>query len=191
MRILGVDTTRDALTVVITDGKETRFIVSEEGNKKHTSLLIPKIEELLTANGLSLSDANAFSAVTGPGSFTGIRVGISTINALSYATGKPCIDVNSFELVAYNKGEGTVLIDALHGNYYGASVKDGKVLSMRYYEKGDEIPGERFYRDEQDDYVEAFAYILNEKAAGREFTNSLVPLYLRESQAEREARKNG
>ena len=87
MLILGVDTTRDALTVVITDGEKTRFIVSEEGNKKHTSLLIPKIEELLTTNGLSLSDADAFSAVTGPGSFTGIRVGISTINALSYATG--------------------------------------------------------------------------------------------------------
>ena len=53
MLILGVDTTRDALTVVITDGEKTRFIVSEEGNKKHTSLLIPKIEEILTANGLS------------------------------------------------------------------------------------------------------------------------------------------
>ena len=61
---------------------------------------------------------------------------------------------------------------------------------MRYYEKGDEIPGERFYRDEQDDYVGAFAYLLNEKAAERKFVNSLVPLYLRESQAEREARKN-
>lgn len=190
MLILGADTTRDRLVVVLTDGKNTFYKVSDEGNKKHTSRLLPVIDELLFENGFSIDDVTAFSAVTGPGSFTGIRVGVSTINALSYAKNKPVIDVTSFELVAYDKGEGVVLIDAMHGNYYGAYVSDGKVIETKYFELGDEIIGERFFRDENDDYVVPFVNVLLKKAQANDFKESLLPLYLRESQAEREAKKN-
>ena len=83
MLILGVDTTRDRLVAVLSDEYKTYYKVSDEGNKKHTSKLLPVIDELLSENGFTLDDVAAFSAVTGPGSFTGIRVGVSTINALS------------------------------------------------------------------------------------------------------------
>ena len=164
--------------------------MSDEGNKKHTSKLLPVIDELLSENGFTLDDVAAFSAVTGPGSFTGIRVGVSTINALSFAKEKPVIDVTSFELVAYDKGEGVVLIDAMHGNYYGAFVVDGNVVETKYFESGDEITGTKYFRNENEDYVLAFSNILQKKARAHDFKESLRPLYLRESQAEREARKN-
>lgn len=191
MLILGVDTTRDRLVAVLSDENKTYYKVSDEGNKKHTSKLLPVIDELLSENGFTLDDVEAFSAVTGPGSFTGIRVGVSTINALSFAKEKPVIDVTSFELVAYDKGEGVVLIDAMHGNFYGAFVKDGIVQKTQYFECGDEIKGARFFRDENDDYVLAFSSVLIKKAENNDFKESLRPLYLRESQAEREAKKNG
>lgn len=88
MLILGVDTTRDRLVAVLSDENKTYYKVSDEGNKKHTSKLLPVIDELLSENGFTLDDVAAFSAVTGPGSFTGIRVGVSTINALSFAKEK-------------------------------------------------------------------------------------------------------
>lgn len=89
MLILGVDTTRDRLVAVLSDENKTYYKVSDEGNKKHTSKLLPVIDELLSENGFTLDDVAAFSAVTGPGSFTGIRVGVSTINALSFAKKNP------------------------------------------------------------------------------------------------------
>lgn len=190
MLILGVDTTRDRLVAVLSDENKTYYKVSDEGNKKHTSKLLPVIDELLSENGFTLDDVAAFSAVTGPGSFTGIRVGVSTINALSFAKEKPVIDVTSFELVAYDKGEGVILIDAMHGNYYGAFVVDGNVVETKYFESGDEITGTKYFRNENDDYVLAFSDILQKKARAHDFKESLRPLYLRESQAEREARKN-
>ena len=186
MLILGVDTTRDRLVAVLSDEYKTYYKVSDEGNKKHTSKLLPVIDELLSENGFTLDDVAAFSAVTGPGSFTGIRVGVSTINALSFAKEKPVIDVTSFELVAYDKGEGVVLIDAMHG----AFVAGGNVVETKYFESGDEITGTKFFRNENEDYVFAFSDILQKKARAHDFKESLRPLYLRESQAEREARKN-
>lgn len=189
MLILGVDTTRDRLVAVLSDENKTYYKVSDEGNKKHTSKLLPVIDELLSENGFTLDDVAAFSAVTGPGSFTGIRVGVSTINALSFAKEKPVIDVTSFELVAYDKGEGVVLIDAMHGNYYGAYVADGNVVETKYFECGDEITGTKFLETRTKIMFCVFRYT-SKKARAHDFKESLRPLYLRESQAEREARKN-
>ena len=76
------------------------------------------------------------------------------------------------------------------GRFGGAFVAGGNVVETKYFESGDEITGTKFFRNENDDYVLAFSDILQKKARAHDFKESLRPLYLRESQAEREARKN-
>jgi universal bacterial protein YeaZ len=187
MRVLGLDTTRDKLVIVLTDGDTFKKAVVSEGNKKHTSLLLPTVDNLLSESGLSLSDIDCFAAVVGAGSFTGIRIGVATANALAYAQKKPLISVTAFDLIAYNKADGVCLIDALHGNFYGANVVGGRALEPRFYEAGDVPDCIHYPQDVNDDYAKAFASVLTERAEKGEFTSKLVPLYLRASQAEREA----
>lgn len=190
MRILGFDTTRNFLTVVLIDGKKTYSEVINEGNKKHTSLLLPAVDGMLVKHGLTAADVDYFSAVVGPGSFTGIRVGIAAVNAMAYALKKKTIEVTALELIAYNKTDGVALIDALHGNFYGGTVKDGKITEMRYYENGEIDAGiNKHLQDSSCSYAAEYAEILKSKAENGEFSESLLPLYLRESQAEREAKK--
>lgn len=190
MRLLGFDTTRDFLTLVLIDGENTYREIIKEGNKKHTSLLLPAVDKLLTAHGLSVADIDYFSAVVGPGSFTGIRVGIAAANALAYAQNKKMVEVTSLELIAYNNADGVALIDALHGNYYGGVVKDGKIIDMRYYEAGELTDDtKKLLQDGNDGYADAYAAICREKVGDGVVCDSLFPLYLRESQAEREAKK--
>lgn len=188
MRALAIDTTRHKLVVVLIDGNRVFKKVLNESNKKHNTLLLPTIDALLTENNIDISDIDYFSAVTGPGSFTGIRIGIATVNGFAFALKKPVIDVNSFELIAYNiKEKAVCLIDALHGNYYGALVINGKIEDMEFFEK-DNIPNfKKLYQDEIYDYANTLAEIVSEKVKNNQTKEKLFPLYLRKSQAEREA----
>ena len=105
--------------------------MSEEGNKKHTSLLIPKIEELLTANGLSLSDADAFSAVTGPGSFTGIRICTVIARTAAQQLDIKVVPVPSLEILSkINKTDKKTLtvLDARKHKVYVAAYDKEEVL---------------------------------------------------------------
>ncbi|MEG1986179.1 MAG: tRNA (adenosine(37)-N6)-threonylcarbamoyltransferase complex dimerization subunit type 1 TsaB [Clostridia bacterium] len=187
MRALAIDTTRQMLTVVLVDGDKHFKKVINEGSKKHTSLLLLAIETLLTENGLSLSDMDYFGAVIGAGSFTGIRIGVATVNGFAYALKKPLIEVTAFELIAYNKGECVCLIDALHDNYYGAIVKDNEVLSMDFYENGAVPKGNVVCQNLTDDYADELSAVLIKKIKRGETKQKLLPIYLRRSQAEREA----
>lgn len=190
MRILGFDTTRDFLTIVLIDDENTYCEVITEGNKRHTSLLLPSIDKILSEHGLAAKDVDYFSAVVGPGSFTGIRVGVAAANAFAYALNKKTVEVTSLELIAYNENDGFALIDALHGNFYGGVIDNGEISSMRYYEDG-ELPktARRVVQNKNDAYAQAYAKILKKKVADGNVGESLLPLYLRESQAEREAKK--
>lgn len=187
MRLLGIDTTGKYLSLILVNGDDTVIKKIDGGKKKHTSMLMPAIDALLTENNLVIDDLNYISAIVGPGSFTGIRVGVSSANAIAYSLDIPMIEVTSLELIAYNKADGVALIDALHGNYYGGTISGGEITEMRYYEKGDIISGDEHYQDEDYDYGKEYAAILIKKAKRGEVKETLLPVYLRESQAEREA----
>ena len=80
-----------------------------------------EVDKVLKQADLSPAECDFFAAVVGPGSFTGIRIGISTIKGFCLAAGKPSLPVTSFETMAYNDVDGNkllCLVDALHGRYY-------------------------------------------------------------------------
>ncbi len=187
MNILAIDSTREQLLVVLI--KNDNFIVHEsEANKRgHSSSLLPCIDEMMEYYELTPNDLDAVAVVTGPGSFTGIRIGTATANAIAMGTGAKRIEINSFELLACGIEEKVFCtVPALHGNVFGAFFENGKLQSMDYFETNDIPNCQKVVK--QEDYDE-FAFSLDEisrkKFENGDFVEQLRPLYLRKSQAER------
>ena len=190
MNILALDVTSPKLVVAVSKDGVIVSRKSEETGQKHNALVMPYIESLLLAQGLTVNDIDVFTCVVGPGSFTGIRIGIATIKALAFATKKPCVSINAFEEMAYTKsGKFITAIDALHDNYYYSEFNgswDNMVeMDCKHI---DEIKakGLDIYFKETESDVENLIRIAQDKAKKGEYTTSLEPLYLRKSQAERD-----
>ena len=132
---LAVDTSSRYLTVLAKNGEKTALRHLPECAMKHSVILMEEIDRTLREANLSLQNCGYFAAVTGPGSFTGIRIGVSAVKGLALAAGKPIKPVTAFELIAYNvnSAEFSVVIDAAHAHYYVCGYKNGKVsLPPRY-----------------------------------------------------------
>ena len=101
MKILAVDTAWDSMVVALSVDGKIYSETSLDGAKKHNSLILPMIDRLLDKAGIKISEVDNFAAVVGPGSFTGIRIGVSTVNALAFACNKNSVAINALEEIAY------------------------------------------------------------------------------------------
>ena len=118
---LAIDTGLKYLTVMAVKEGQTFYSHLPDCAMKHSVLLMEEVDKVLKQADLSPAECDFFAAVVGPGSFTGIRIGISTIKGFCLAAGKPSLPVTSFETMAYNDVDGNkllCLVDALHGRYY-------------------------------------------------------------------------
>ena len=189
MKILALDVTGNNLVVALYDGKEIFSEIPQAQGKRHNSLVMPAIETILNRANLTIKDIDVFACVVGPGSFTGIRIGIATIKALSFATQKPCVAINSLEELAYGKeGHFYTLIDALHDNFYAAKFNGSwEAVEEIYCKHIDDIKKDniQLYFKEEDSKPENLIAIAKKKAEKKEFS-TLEPIYLRKSQAERD-----
>lgn len=102
MKILAVDTTTTMLTAAVTEDGVVLGEYSLNNKKAHSQKLMPLVERLLRETGISLEEIDLFAAANGPGSFTGIRIGLACIKALAQVTGKGIAAVNTLEGLAYN-----------------------------------------------------------------------------------------
>jgi len=102
LKVLAVDTSSlVAAAAVMDDGKLLgEYIINHK--KTHSQTLMPMIKGLIGALELKASDIDIFAASSGPGSFTGLRIGITTIKAMAYAAGKPVVSVPTLDALAYN-----------------------------------------------------------------------------------------
>ena len=132
MKILGVDTSTPIGSVGLIDGE--RFVAEHTLSivKAHSSRLMPAIDQILKWADLTVHDLDACAVGIGPGSFTGIRIGVSTIKSLCYALKKPIIGVSTLEAIAYNLRYTDKLIcpilDARKDEVYGALFRGGQNL---------------------------------------------------------------
>lgn len=103
-----------------------------DAGKKHAETLLPLIDALLEDNGFTIAQIDVFAVDVGPGSFTGVRIGVSLVNALAFAAGKQVIPVDSLETLALSAGETSrpvaAMIDARNGNAYAALYQAGEAL---------------------------------------------------------------
>ncbi len=199
MNYLAIDTSGKNLTVIICkDGEITEYFDNECG-VNHSIALMPKIEEMAIKSGFDFKKADFFCAVVGAGSFTGIRIGVSTIKAMCFAFNKPCLSITSFDTLAYNeKGEKVLaLIDAKHNGFYACGYEEGKVvLEPCYIDREKVVELLKEYRGVSATEVEGLSLeIVNVskglvKAIEKNADNisfdieTLTPLYVRKSQAE-------
>ncbi len=101
MNILAIDTsTTDCGAAVIQDDK-VRSAAVLSGGQTHARHLLPLIHQVLATCGASLAEMDGFAVTRGPGSFTGLRIGISTVKGLVFACEKPLTSVSTLEALAY------------------------------------------------------------------------------------------
>ncbi|MDD5449618.1 MAG: tRNA (adenosine(37)-N6)-threonylcarbamoyltransferase complex dimerization subunit type 1 TsaB [Candidatus Omnitrophica bacterium] len=102
MKILAIDTSTNVLGVAVLDesGKSVEF--NDDRGLRHTSHLIPTVKKALKRARLKLRDLDAFCVSRGPGSFTGLRIGIATVKALGLAAKKKVVAVPSLDVLAQN-----------------------------------------------------------------------------------------
>jgi tRNA threonylcarbamoyladenosine biosynthesis protein TsaB len=123
MLLISIDTSGRKGSVALCRGDAGRFetlqLVDLDGGT-YSALLMPTIADLLQHNHFAKNDLDGFVVVSGPGSFTGLRVGLATVKGLCEALGKPLATVSALEAIAVTHGSGgvTVLLDAGRGEVY-------------------------------------------------------------------------
>ena len=103
-----------------------------QNRNTHSANLMPMTEAALASAGIAVCDLDAVAAVTGPGSFTGVRIGVATAKGLAHGAGIPCIAVDALESLSLSAGgfDGVVcpIQDARAGQVYGAAFRNGERL---------------------------------------------------------------
>lgn len=123
--ILGIDSSAISAGCALMDN-DGRIIAEHFLNTKHTHsrTLLPMVESMLKCAGVQISDLDAAAVTVGPGSFTGLRIGVSTVKGMCYGAGKKCVGISSLEAIAYNflGIDGTIVccMDARCGQVYNA-----------------------------------------------------------------------
>lgn len=196
------------------DGKPPKF-ESVDANCKHSEHVLPEVEKTLILANLTPKDIDALAVCVGPGSFTGIRIGVALVKGLGFARDLDCVVFNSFEIIAEqyflgnpHANEVVVILDGLGGHIFVEKLgRDGTVLveptSLDVAQMAD------FIKTNKCDYVcheddaqkfsissitltqEAYKSVLERKILAKEFVKcaDISPLYLRKSQAEVELEK--
>ena len=134
MNILSADTSGAAAGVAIFRDGRLVFEACVDHGMTHSVVLMPMIEQGLEAVKMGLDEVGCFVCTRGPGSFTGVRIGVSTIKALAYAAGKSALGINTLDALAYNvvphRGHICAAMDARRAQVYAALyVSDGERLT--------------------------------------------------------------
>ena len=132
MNICAVDTSTARLGIALALEGSYRESLLDEG-LHHTEHLTAEMERLLRRSEAAAGDIDLFVCVRGPGSFTGLRIGMAAVKGLAFGNGKPLVSVPSLDLYAYGREyfPGTVLpvIDARKKRVYAALYRDGERVS--------------------------------------------------------------
>ena len=102
MRILAVDTSSSVAAVAVLDGSKLAGEYLLDHKKNHSQKFMPMIDEILKSLELKPADIDVFAAGIGPGSFTGLRIGVTTIKAMAVAAKKPVVSIPTLDSLAYN-----------------------------------------------------------------------------------------
>jgi tRNA threonylcarbamoyladenosine biosynthesis protein TsaB len=130
VRLLALDTTTANGSVALLEDEEVRG-ETRTTSESHSQWLVPALPGLVAAAGWSMLDIDAYAVAAGPGSFTGLRVGLSTVQGLAMAAGRPCLGVTTLEALAYLARRSAdivvALVDAFRGEvFYGRYDAEGR-----------------------------------------------------------------
>ena len=125
MKILAFDTSAKTASVAVCDGGNILGVSNIENGLTQSELVLPMAEALLSQLKMSFADVELYAVTVGPGSFTGVRIGVSTVKGLAFGRDIPCAPVSTLEALAENAAGLTGLIvpcmDARRGQFYTAT----------------------------------------------------------------------
>lgn len=130
MIVLGIDTSTVTASVAILDEEKVLALLTSEGKLTHSSTILPMIDKALEMSNLTVKDLSAIAVNIGPGSFTGLRIGLSVAYGISYPYNIPIISIDTLESYVYNhlyfSGIVCPMIDARRENVYTGLYKTDK-----------------------------------------------------------------
>lgn len=219
MKILSIDTSSNLCSVAILEDNQTIEELIIDDNKTHSQNLMPLIQNLFVKSNIGLPSINLIACNKGPGSFTGIRIGIATAKAIAEVANIPVIGISSLDCLAYNVPNATgvicSLIDANNNQVYCAIFDKNYNLISKYLaddisniisilKNYDDITfvgtGSVNYKDTLYNIFSNAKFSTNNnqhsanigkcafekyKSGYTENADSILPMYLRKSQAER------
>ena len=136
MRVLGVECTASPVSVSLLEGGKLKAEYFLNLKTTHSQTLLPMVESVLKMSGLTIEDIDAIAATVGPGSFTGVRIGISAVKGLATAFQTPTVPVSVLEAMACNfLGQEVIVcacMDARCSQVYNAlfSVSSDKITRL-------------------------------------------------------------
>ena len=124
MKILALETSAKAVSAAITEDGHVLASGYQDTGLTHSRTLMPIVEHLFRNTGLTVSDCGAIAVAAGPGSFTGIRIGVSAAKGLAFAANKPAVGVSTLAAMARNAAfaDGLIIcaMDARRNQIYNA-----------------------------------------------------------------------
>lgn len=216
MKILCIDTSSKLCGVGIFENEKLIDKIELNNGLTHSETLMPILKQILEKNSLVLKDFDLIAVDIGPGSFTGIRIGVATAKAFSDSLTIPCVGIDSLEILAYQIKEPSIVcsaIDCKNDNCYFAlyelrnneyvileapSAKTKQevtdLLDSKYSNKEIKFVGDAFSSKSLFNHLSVENLNL---AALKKFTRNnfhgeeILPLYLKKSQAERQLEEKG
>ena len=133
MKLLVIDTSGPVCGVAVMEDERVLCEYTAQNRNTHSANLMPMAEAALQSAGKTIGEMDAVAAVTGPGSFTGVRIGVATAKGLAHGAGIPCIPVDALEALSLSAGgfDGVIcpIQDARAGQVYGAVFRNGERLT--------------------------------------------------------------
>ena len=130
MKILALDSSAVTASCALTDNGKLISYAFVNAGLTHSQTLMPLVSQTLSNAGAKLEDIDKIAVSNGPGSFTGVRIGVATVKGISFAGKIPCVGVSTLEAAAYQYGDTNgyicVVMDARRSQVYTATFKSGK-----------------------------------------------------------------
>src|SRR5258707_10470157 len=139
MLILAADVSLPILSVALVLDDALLGAVAMEGKSSRNEKLLPAIDWLLTEGAIDRKSIDLFAVTRGPGSFTGVRIGLATMQGLALALGKPVCAMSTHEAIAPNSGRAAIVDDAGRGEFYVSVFDDGREVAAPHLAKQADI----------------------------------------------------
>ena len=166
MKILAIDSCMNTSSVAILEDERLVALYTVNTDNTHSETLLPMIRDALKSADIGADEIDAYAVSHGPGSFTGVRIGVATVKGLAFGKGKPCVEVSTIEALAENlegfSGIICPVMNARRGQVYTGIFKDGaRLMEDRCMMLDDLIP--MLYEYGEDIYFVGDGYDLAEK----------------------------
>jgi len=186
MLVLGVDTSLPLLSVALVKDGALIAAVAQQGAGSRNEKLLPAIDWLLAESGVTRQQIELFAVTRGPGSFTGVRIGLATVQGMALALDKPVCAMSTHEAIAAHDSI-TVVDDAGRGEFYVSRFEGGREVEAPHLASSipaDALPIAQFIQSQN---VAAFVARRAESiAANGDLARyaDITPIYVRLAEAE-------